>query len=346
MVSVGRHPNIELLTYSEVESVSGFVGNFDVKVRRKARYVNEDLCTGCGTCVEKCPWKRIPSDFDLGLGNRPAIYFQFAQAVPRVPVIDERHCAYFQRGKCGACERFCTKNAINFHQQDEILALEVGTIVLATGFKDFDPAISSQYGYRKLKNVFTGLEFERLVNSGGPTGGKIQLADGRNPDRVAIIHCVGSRGDQNEYCSRVCCMYSLKLAHLARDVMDAEVVEWTKRNCEERGTSFEITDDPAKGLDGAHVVYARNWMSPDAYQDGEFKKQGEIEKAMQITGWTLDAEKMARTQNAIFTHPMPVDRGNEVTDQVASGPRSAIYDIAENRLHVQKAVLALTMGNV
>jgi N-acetylornithine carbamoyltransferase len=128
--------------------------------------------------------------------------------------------------------------------------------------------------------------------------------------------------------------------------LDSEVVEWSRRNCDEQGTNFEITDDPVSGLDGAHVVYARNWMSPYAYQDGEFKKQGEIEKAMHITGWTLDAEKMARTENAIYTHPMPVDRGNEVTDEVASGPRSAIYDIAENRLHVQKAVLALTMANM
>jgi len=128
--------------------------------------------------------------------------------------------------------------------------------------------------------------------------------------------------------------------------LDPEVIEWTRRNCQENGTTFETTNDPVKGLDGAHVVYARNWMSPDAYQDGEFQKQAEIEKSLKITGWTLDAEKMARTDNAIFTHPMPVDRGNEVTDEVASGPRSAIYDIAENRLHVQKAVMALTMGNM
>jgi ornithine carbamoyltransferase len=134
------------------------------------------------------------------------------------------------------------------------------------------------------------------------------------------------------------------MAHPGGYDLDPEVIEWTRRNCEENGTSFQVTHDPVKGLDGAHIVYARNWMSSNAYQDGEFKKQEEIQKATQIAGWTLDAEKMARTANAIFTHPMPVDRGNEVTDEVASGPRSAIYDIAENRLHVQKAVMALTMG--
>jgi heterodisulfide reductase subunit A len=226
MVSVGRHPNITLLTYSEVENVAGSVGDFKVQVRKKARYVIEDLCTGCGTCVEKCPWKKIPSEFDLGLGTRPAIHFHYAQAVPRVPVIDTENCAYFQTGKCRACEKFCQTNAIDFEQQDEILELDVGTIILATGFHDFDPAISPRYGYGRLDNVLTGLEFEMLVNASGPTTGRVTLADGRQPESIAIIHCVGSRGDQHEYCSRVCCMYSLKLAHLARDLIGTEVVEF------------------------------------------------------------------------------------------------------------------------
>lgn len=139
MVSVGRHENITLLSYSEVEQISGYVGNFDVRVRKKARYVVDDLCTGCGTCVEKCPWKKIPSEFELGLGMRPAIYFPFAQAVPRIPVIDTENCVYFLKGKCKACEKFCPTGAIDFEQQDEVLDLEVGTIILATGFKDFEP---------------------------------------------------------------------------------------------------------------------------------------------------------------------------------------------------------------
>src|SRR5574341_214437 len=120
MVSVGRHANIHLLSYSEVVSVSGYVGNFEVRVRKKARYIDETKCTGCATCVEKCPWKKIPSDFDLGLGVRPAIYFPFAQAVPRVPIIDTQNCAYFLRGKCCACEKFCQRQAIDFDQQDQL----------------------------------------------------------------------------------------------------------------------------------------------------------------------------------------------------------------------------------
>jgi N-acetylornithine carbamoyltransferase len=128
--------------------------------------------------------------------------------------------------------------------------------------------------------------------------------------------------------------------------LDPEVYEWTKANCAETGTSFSVVNDPETGYDGAHVVYSRNWVTADAYQDGALQKKAEIEKAITIPGWTANAERMARTDNAIYSHPMPIDRGTEVTDEVASGPRSAIYDIAENRLHVQKAVMALTMGNL
>jgi len=227
MVSVGRHENITLLSYSEVESVSGYVGNFTVKVRRKPRYVDEATCTGCGTCVEKCPWKKIPSEFDLGLGNRPAIYFPFAQAVPRVPIIDTQNCAYFQKGKCRACEKFCQTGSINFEQQEELIDLHVGAIILATGFKDFDAHRIQAYGYGELDNVITSMELERLINTGGPTVGEVRLKDGRKPESVAIVHCVGSRNkDYHEYCSRVCCMYSLKLAQLVRDYVGAEVHEY------------------------------------------------------------------------------------------------------------------------
>src|SRR4030065_1832407 len=155
MVSVGRHENIPLLSYSELESVSAYVGNFTVRVRRKPRYVDESTCTGCGTCVEKCPWKKIPSEFDLGLRNRPAIYFPFAQAVPRVPIIDAENCAYLQKGKCRACEKFCQTGSINFEQKEEIIDLEVGAIILATGFKDFEAQRIDAYGYGGGVDVFS-----------------------------------------------------------------------------------------------------------------------------------------------------------------------------------------------
>ena len=226
MVSVGRHPNITLMTYSEVEKVSGYVGNFTVTVRRKPRYVDETLCNGCGTCIEKCPWKKIPSEFDQGLGVRPAIYTPFPQAVPRVPVIDTINCAYFKTGKCRACEKFCPREAIDFDQTEQNVDIDVGAIILATGFHDFDPKREPRYGYGVLDNVMTGMEMERLINSGGPTAGKVLLKDGSQPKKIAILHCVGSRGVEHEYCSRVCCMYSLKLATLIKEYIGAEVVEF------------------------------------------------------------------------------------------------------------------------
>jgi heterodisulfide reductase subunit A len=227
MTLVGSHPHIELMTYSEVTEVSGYIGNFKVKIRKKARHVDKHKCTGCGLCQEKCPWK-VPSEFDLGLGKRKAIYTPFAQAVPNIPVIDTEHCAYFLKGTCRACEKFCEAKAIDFEQQDEIVEVDVGNIILATGYDVFKPAGIYEYGYGKLANIITSLEFERMVNSAGPTQGEIALKDGSHPKSVAIIHCVGSRDkDYHEYCSRVCCMYSLKFGHLIREhVPGAQVYEF------------------------------------------------------------------------------------------------------------------------
>jgi heterodisulfide reductase subunit A len=226
MAQVRSHPNIELMTYSEVMEVSGYVGNFQVKIRRKPRYVDESKCTGCGVCSEKCPWK-ADSEFDMGLGQRKAIYTPFPQAVPNVPVIDTEHCVYFQKGTCRACEKFCEAKAIDFEQTEKVVEVDVGAIILATGYDTFDPSAIYQYGYKRLDNVITGLEFERLCNAAGPTGGRISLNGSKEPGSVAIIHCVGSR-DQNyhEYCSKVCCMYSMKFAHLVREKTGAKVYEF------------------------------------------------------------------------------------------------------------------------
>jgi heterodisulfide reductase subunit A len=219
MVDIGQHPNITLLSYSEVEQVEGYIGTFTVTVRKKARYINEELCTGCGLCIEKCPSRVVDEVFEAGLGYRKAVYRPFPQAVPKYPVIDVKNCVYFQRGKCKACQLFCPTGAIDFEQQDSVIPIEVGNIILATGYDLFDVRRIPQYGYGRLANVFTSLEFERLVNAAGPTGGRIVLRDGvTEPRSVAIVHCVGSR-DKNyhEYCSKVCCMYSLKFAHLVHE---------------------------------------------------------------------------------------------------------------------------------
>ncbi len=226
MTLVGSHPFIELMTYCEVEEVSGFVGNFKVKIRKKARYVDTSKCTGCGLCQTKCPTK-VDSEFDAGLGKRKAIYTPFAQAVPNKPVIDTEHCLYFQKGKCQVCQKFCEAKAIDYEQKDEIVEVEVGSIILTTGFNVFDPQPIYQYGYKRYDNVITSLEFERMVNSAGPTGGNILLKNGKEPESIAIIHCVGSRDEKyHEYCSRVCCMYSMKFSHLIKEHTKAQVYEF------------------------------------------------------------------------------------------------------------------------
>jgi heterodisulfide reductase subunit A len=225
MVSVGNHKNVTLLTWSEVEKVDGYVGNFTVTIRKKARFVDEALCTGCGVCQEKCPKKVVDEVFEAGLGYRKAVYTPFPQAVPNYPVIDHDNCTYFLKGTCKACEKFCPTGAIKFDQQDEILTVKVGNIILATGYDLFDARKVSNYGYARLANVFTSLEMERLTNASGPTGGKIVLRDGvTQPRSVGIIHCVGSRDrNYNNYCSVICCMQSLKFAHLVHERTGATV---------------------------------------------------------------------------------------------------------------------------
>jgi heterodisulfide reductase subunit A len=228
MTAVKLHPNIRLLTYSSVESVEGSVGNYHVKIRRKPRYINEELCVGCMLCIEGCVFTRarFPNPFDQGLGTRKPVWVPFAQAVPPIPVIDPETCLEIARGKCqkGCVEACGERSAIEFDQQEQVEEYDVGAIIVTTGFRTFDPSVIPYYGYGKYPNVYTSLEVERLLNAGGPTAGKLVLRDGSVPRRVGIVHCVGSR-DKNHhaYCSRVCCMYALKLAHLVREKTGAEV---------------------------------------------------------------------------------------------------------------------------
>lgn len=225
MVSVGSHPNVKLLTNSEVVRVDGYVGNFTITIRKKARCVIEDLCTGCGICQEKCPKKVIDTIYEAGLGYRKAIYTPFPQAVPKYPVLDKQNCTYFLKGTCRACEKFCPTGAIDFTQEDEYITVQVGNIILATGYDLFDPRRITNYGYGRLANVFTSLEFERLSNAAGPTNGEIVLRDGTTqPKSVGIVHCVGSRDrNYNNYCSVICCMQGLKFAHLVKERTGATV---------------------------------------------------------------------------------------------------------------------------
>ena len=229
MVDAAAHENITLHTFTEVEKIEGYIGNFTVTIRKKARSVNMTACTGCGDCWAVCPVKKIPAEFECGLANRAAIYVPFAQAVPNVPVIDRERCVRFRTGKCGLCANTCKPEAIDFKQEDEILSIECGAIVMATGFQVMPLTAFGEYGYHDSADVITALELERLTNAAGPTGGKlVRPSDGFVPKRVTFIQCVGSRSTQRgkPYCSKICCMYTAKHAIALKEKhpdMDVEV---------------------------------------------------------------------------------------------------------------------------
>ena len=221
MVEASAHEKINIYTYSEVEKVTGFVGDFTVDIRKKARSVDIDKCTGCGACQEKCPSKKSPSEFNRGLSTRTAIYTPFAQAIPNVPVIDRDACIKFKTGKCGLCSTVCAAGAIDYEQKDEIVTQKYGAIVVATGFDMIKLDNYDEYAYSQSKDVITSLELERIMNAAGPTKGHLErLSDGKAPKEIVFIQCVGSRCSDNRgksYCSKICCMYTAKHAMLIRD---------------------------------------------------------------------------------------------------------------------------------
>lgn len=214
------HPNINVLTYSELVGLEGQKGRFKARVLKKARYVDEEKCTGCGDCLQKCPTKGIPSEFEMGLATRRAIYMPFLQAVPRVATIDREHCKQLLEGKCGVCKKVCKRDAIDYEMKDAILEFEVGSVVVATGFDVWNPSVATEYGYGRFPNVYTAMEYERIINAAGPTGGHIKRrSDGAEPKTIAFVQCVGSRNVQlnHPYCCAVCCMHSTKEAMLAKE---------------------------------------------------------------------------------------------------------------------------------
>ena len=221
MVEAAAHENITIYTYSEVEKVTGFVGDFHVEIRKKARSVDMSKCTGCGVCQEKCPSKKAPNEFNRGLDKRSAIYTPFAQAIPNVPVIDREHCTKFKTGKCGVCAKVCQAGAIDYEQKDEIITENYGAIVVATGFDTIKLDKYDEYAYSQSPDVITSLELERIMNAAGPTKGHLErMSDHRAPKSMVFIQCVGSRCADNRgksYCSKICCMYTAKHAMLIRD---------------------------------------------------------------------------------------------------------------------------------
>lgn len=223
MVDVAQNEKIRIFSYSEVTNVGGFVGNFDVTIKRKARYVKEDLCTGCGLCTEKCPQKKVPNEFNMGMDNRRAIYIPFAQAVPKVATIDADYCTMLKTGKCGVCSKVCTAGAIDYQAKNEFIEEKYGAIVVATGFNPISMEKFDEFAYSQSKDVITSLELERLMNAAGPTGGTLlRPSDNEHPHTIVFVQCVGSRCEAcaqkgKEYCSKICCMYTAKHAMLIRD---------------------------------------------------------------------------------------------------------------------------------
>jgi heterodisulfide reductase subunit A len=209
-----QNENIELLRLSRVEAISGSVGNFTVRINKKASYVNSDNCIGCSACFDPCPVE-VDNEFEEKLSKRKAIYIPCAGALPNVPIIDSENCVRFKGQECQVCQEACMFEAIDYTQQDEELEIKVEAIIIATGFRSFDPSGISQYGYKKFDNVYSAMEVERLLASNGPTQGQITLKNGEVPKSIAIVHCVGRK--EKGYCSSVCCMASLKISHFMKN---------------------------------------------------------------------------------------------------------------------------------
>jgi heterodisulfide reductase subunit A2 len=271
MVDVSRHPNIELLTYSEVAEVKGTAGDFRVRVRKKPRYVDITKCTGCGSCAEACRMKgHVTDSFNAEMGKRAAIYVPFPQAVPLKFTVDPAKCVFLTRGVCGRtqlCKDACKAEAIDFTQREEFVELNVGAIVTATGFDPFDPKLKPELGFGAYPNVITSLQFERLSSAAGPTAGKI-LLNGKEPKEIVFAQCVGSRDQTtgNLYCSRVCCMVTAKQAHLVKEkIHDARVTVFYT-DVRAFGKGFEEFYDRVRA---EGVLYRRGYVSEIYKSRGE-----------------------------------------------------------------------------
>lgn len=316
MVDAAQNDKIEILSYSQVEQVQGFVGNFTVTIRKKARYVDETRCTGCGLCTEKCPQKKVPNEFNLGMDNRRAIYIPFAQAVPKVAVIDPNYCTMLNTGKCGVCSKICTAGAINYHQKDELITRQYGAIVAATGFNPISMEKFDEYAYSQSPDVVTSLEFERLMNAAGPTGGVLlRPSDGQHPHTLVFVQCVGSRCDGGEkgkpYCSKICCMYTAKHAMLTREKYpDTEVYvfyidvrtpgknfdEFYRRAVEEYGVHY------VKGMVGK--VVPENGKLHVQASDLLGGRQLHIDADMVVLAAAIEPDKSARPLATMLTASM------------------------------------------
>lgn len=316
MVDCAQNEKIHIYAYSEVAAVKGFVGNFKVTIRKKARFVDTTKCTGCGLCTEKCPQKKVPNEFNLGLDTRRAIYIPFAQAVPKVATIDSDYCNMLQKGKCGVCARVCSAGAIDYTQKDELIEEEYGAIVAATGFNPIDLGQFNEFAYAQSPDVVSSLEFERLMNAAGPTGGTLlRPSDGKHPHTIVFVQCVGSRCDGAQkgkpYCSKICCMYTAKHAMLCREKYpDTEVYvfyidvrtpgknfdEFYRRAVEEYGVHY------IKGMVGK--VVPQNEVLKVQASDLLDNRQLHIDADMVVLAAAIEPDKSARSLATMLTASM------------------------------------------
>ena len=316
MVDAAQNEKIHIYAYSEVEAVKGFVGNFHVTIRKKARYVNEDVCTGCGLCTEKCPQKKVPNEFNLGLDNRRAIYIPFAQAVPKVATIDPNYCTMLKTGKCGVCSKVCTAGAIDYKQKDELLEREYGAIVAATGFDPISLDKFDEFAYSKSPDVVSSLEFERLMNAAGPTGGTLlRPSDGTRPKTIVFVQCVGSRCDGGEkgkpYCSKICCMYTAKHAMLCREKYPDTDVYVFYIDVRTPGKNFDEFYRRAVEEYGVH--YIKGMVGKVVPEGGKLKVQASdlignqqlhIDADMVVLAAAIEPDKSARPLATMLTASM------------------------------------------
>ena len=324
MTEVSQNPNIRILSYSEVAGVKGYIGNFEVDIKRHPRYVDETKCTGCGACIEKCPNKKVPNAFNLNLNNRKAIDIPFAQAVPKVAAISADYCLHMKglkNGKdnvCGFCEKACAAGAINFHQEETMLTEKYGAIIVATGYNPISLEKFDEYAYSQSPDVVSSLEFERLCNASGPTNGHLlRPSDGKEPKNIVFVQCVGSRCSADstkghEYCSKICCMYTAKHAILTRDHYPDTNITVFYIDVRTPGKNFDEFYRRAVEQYGVHYIKGQvGKVTP--LSDGTLDVQGSdlilnrqvhIKADMVVLAASIEADKSARPLATMLTTSM------------------------------------------